>query len=120
MASATTINNLRRTFTATVTIGQYNLVTLDLDRVGVATVTDAQTVIGLAERAANPGDSVPVILLNGGGTAFAKCSVTVSAGDAVHAATGGSISTVTADAGATVGRALMTGIPNDVIEILLA
>ena len=120
MASATTIENLRRTFTATVTIEANNLVVLDVDKVNIATVTTDQTVVGFAERGANAGDEVPVILLNGGGTAYAKCAVTISAGDIVYAASGGAISTVTTDAGSAVGSALMQGDPDDVIEVLLA
>jgi len=116
---STNIQSLARTFTATVTIDQYSVVALDVNKVALATVTDAQVIVGTALEAADQGKTARVQLANAGGTTYGICAVTVSAGDDVYAAESGKVSTVTTDS-ILYGQALELGTPDQVIEILLA
>lgn len=109
-----------RSFTASVTIAQYSVVALALTKLRVATVTDGELKVGTALSAANPDKQLAVQLANAGGTTYAICGVTISAGNTLYGAAAGKVSTVTTDAGSIYGTALMDGAPDAVIEILLA
>ena len=120
MASATVIENSKKTFIATSAIGAYLLTKLDASgNVVAATGTSAGEVrVGLTDRAAGAGDATGVVLLNGGGTAYCTPADTVVIGDALYGGADGKVST-TAD-GAIIGYALDAGAADDVIELLLA
>lgn len=117
---ASIIEGLIKSFTATVTVDQYSVVALDGGKVAPATVTTGQTVVGTALAAADKDDIARIQLANAGGTTFGICAVTVSQGVEVYAAAGGKVSTVTTNAGDAYGVALEEGVPDQVIEILLA
>lgn len=122
--SATTIDNVKRTFTtnATATIAKYSLVKLDTDgSVSVATSSNSEVRAGFLD-ADNTAVSEPVsvVLLNGGGTAYGIAASTITnAGTALYGATTGKVGTTAT--GSIVGYTLESGASaNDVIEILLA
>ena len=124
MATSTSINNVSRTFTATVTVDQYLLTRLDLGKVNVATKDSDDVLVGFSDRKINQSDAGPIQLINGGGTVIAVAATTVTAGDAVYRASGGKIETaitgVVTVTGDAVGHSLQDAVANDEIEILLA
>lgn len=117
---ATIIDGIIKTFTATVTVDQYSLTALDGAKVKLATVTTEQTLVGTALAKADQGKDARIQLKNAGGTTYGICAVTISEGVAVYPAAGGKVSTVTEEAGSAYGTALELGVPDQVIEILLA
>jgi hypothetical protein len=119
MASSTYIENLKASFTATVTISQYLLTSLDLGKVAVATATSSQTEVGFADRAINQGAVGTVALLNGGGTAYGVAAATITAGDTLYPASGGKVGVATFTDNPVIGHALQNAVADDVIEILL-
>jgi hypothetical protein len=121
MSTATNISNVKRSFTATTTVDAYRVVQLLANgTVSASTLTDADTKIGLTERKANAGDVVPIVLQNGGGTAFGEIVTTITTGNALYVASGGTLGVTTVSAGAQFATALQNGVAGDVIEILLA
>lgn len=125
MSSATLIDSLKRTFTATVTLAGYELLALGTDgTVSVATATSTQTEVGFldGERTVNASASAPVRLLNGGGTAYATLASTVTdANTALYPASGGKVGPTTFTGAPTIGYSLQaSGSADDVVEILLA
>jgi len=121
MSTTTMIGGVKRSFTATTTIAQYSLVDLETDgSVGVATLTSSsdEVRVGFADRAAGAGESVPVCLLNGGGSAFGIAAATVTAADALYGASTGKVSSTAS--GSVIGYALQDAVADDVIEILLS
>lgn len=121
--SATTINNVNRTFTATVTVGAYLLTKVGTDgTVAIATDSDSETQIGFTSRQVNAGEATPIVLLNGGGTAYATLSSTVTnAGTAVYAVAAGKVAATATTSTAVIGyTAAAGGAADDVVEIILA
>ena len=121
--SATTINNVNRTFTATVTIDAYLLTKVGTDgTVAIATDSDSETQIGFTSRQDNAGEATPIVLLNGGGTAYATLSSTVTnAGTAVYAVAAGKVAATATTSTAVIGyTAAAGGAADDVVEIILA
>lgn len=121
--SATTINNVNRTFTATVTIDAYLLTKVGTDgTVAIATDSDSETQIGFTSRQVNAGEATPIVLLNGGGTAYATLSSTVTnAGTAVYAVAAGKVAATATTSTAVIGyTAAAGGAADDVVEIILA
>lgn len=120
--SATTIQNVKKSFTATETIGAYLLTKIGTDgTVAVATkVASGEVRVGFTDRAVDAGDVVPVVLLNGGGTAYATLAGTVTnAGVALYGETTGKVGT-TASGGIIGYSAAAGGAADDVVEIILA
>lgn len=121
--SATQIGTLARTFTATVTIDQYLLTKLDVGKAAVATKAEVQANLGFAKTYAAQNDSIAIELLNGGGTRYGVAASTVTAGNALYAASGGkleaAIANVVTVTGDRIGYSLSTGVADDVIEVLL-
>ena len=121
--SATTINNLNRTFTATATIGAYLLTKLGTDgSVAIATDSASQVEIGFTSRQVNAGEETPIVLLNGGGSAYATLSSTVTnAGTALYAVADGKVAATATNSTAVIGyTAAAGGAADDVVEIILA
>jgi len=121
--SATTINNVNRTFTATATIDAYLLTKVGNDgTVAIATDSASEAQIGFTSRQVNEGEATPIVLLNGGGSAFATLSSTVTnAGTAVYAVAGGKVAATATTSTAVIGyTAAASGAADDVVEIILA
>ena len=117
---STIVPGITKSFTASVTIAQYSVVALDVNKLKVATVTDGDLNLGTALSPADAGDQCNVQLANAGGTTYGICGVTISAADALYVAAAGKVSTVTTDAGSQYATALEDGAPDAVIEIILA
>lgn len=121
--SATIINNLNRTFTATATISAYLLTKLGTDgSVAIATDSASQVEVGFTSRQVNAGEETPIVLLNGGGSAYATLSSTVTnAGTALYAVAGGKVAATATNSTAVIGyTAAAGGAADDVVEIILA
>jgi len=120
MSSATIIENSKKTFIATDAVGAYLLTKLDASgNVVVATGTSAgEARIGFTDRAVGAGEATGIVLINGGGSAYATPNETIAIGDALYGDASGKVST-TAD-GAIIGYALNAGAADDVIELILA
>lgn len=118
--SATTVQNTKRSFTASGAINQYDLVTLEND--GLVSVAGAAStkLVGFADRTVATGESVTVCLLNGGGTAYGELAATVTnAGTPLYVAAGGEVSATAS--GKILGYTLANGgADGDIVEILVA
>lgn len=119
--SATTISNVKKTFTATETIGAYLLTKIGTDgTVAVATKATGEVRMGFSDRSIDSGDAGSIVLLNGGGTAYGTLSETVTnAGIALYGAASGKLG-VTASGGIVGYSAAAGGSADDVVEIILA
>ncbi len=117
--SATTVSNVKKTFTASGTIAQYSLVKIETDgKVSTATkVANGELRVGFVDRAATDGEATSVVLLNGGGSAYGIAAATVTIGDSVFGGTTGKLSAVASHT--SVGVALNTVGANDVLEVLV-
>jgi hypothetical protein len=117
--SATTVQNVKKTFTASGTIAQYSLVKIETDgKVSTATkVGSGEVRVGFSDRAAADGEATSVTLLNGGGSAFGIASATVTIGDILFGATTGKLGTTASHT--SVGVALNTVGADDVLEVLV-
>lgn len=120
--SATTISNVKKTFTATETIGAYLLTKIGTDgTVAVATkVASGEVRVGFTDRSVDAGEATPIVLLNGGGTAYGTLAGTVTnAGIALYGESTGKLG-VTASGGIIGYSSASGGAANDVVEIILA
>lgn len=117
--SATTVQNVKKTFTASGTIAQYSLVKIEADgKVSTATkVASGEYRVGFVDRAAADGEATSVVLLNGGGTAFGIASATVTIGNVLYGATTGKLGTTASHT--AVGVALDTVGADEVLEVLV-
>lgn len=120
MADSTYVGGCFRTFiTAIAPVDPYKLVKLESDgTVAVATQATDEIRVGITNAPANGDSPVSVQLLNGGGTAIAEVSTTVTQNDALYGAADGKLATTAS--GDIVGYALANAVDGDEIEILLA
>lgn len=118
----TTTDGLKKTFNADSAVSQYRVVFLTGADVEHGADTSGGVSIGATDRAAGAGESVTVVLSNGGGSASIEASEAIAAGAAVYAAANGKIgvaATLTNDV--LVGYALEAAAADgDVIEVLFA
>jgi hypothetical protein len=120
MSSATIIENCKKTFIATDAVGAYLLTKLDASgNVVLATGNSTGEVrVGFTDRAAGAGEATGIVLLNGGGTAYATPGEPVTIGAELYAGDDGKLSLTSH--GAIIGYALDAGDTDDVIELMLA
>lgn len=117
--SATTVQNVKKTFTASGAIAQYSLVKIEADgKVSTATkVASGEYRVGFTDRESADGDSVSVTLLNGGGSAFGIAAATVTIGNVLYGATTGKLGATASHT--SVGVALDTVGADEVLEVLV-
>lgn len=117
--SATTVQNTKRSFTASGAINQYDLVTLENDGLVSVAAAASTKLVGFADRTVATGENVSVCLLNGGGSAYGELAGTVTnAGTALYVAANGEVSPTAS--GNSVGITLANGgADGDIVEILV-
>jgi ABC-type phosphate/phosphonate transport system substrate-binding protein len=123
MATSTIIENTQRTFVATASIGAFLLTKIGNDgTVALAADSASEAQIGFTSRAADAGEATLIVLLNGGGTALATLSSTVTnAGTAVYAVASGKVAATATTSSAVLGYTVDAGgAADDVVEIILA
>ena len=118
MSSSTTVQNSIRSFKAGEALDEYLVVKIEAD----GDVVKAETgtllpVVGVTTRGAESGETTPIALINGGGTAYVTASEAIAAGDNVFTHTGGKVEKSLANA-TRIGVALEAAADDgDVIEI---
>lgn len=118
MSSSTTVSNSIRSFKAGEALDEYLVVKIESD----GDVVKAETgtllpVVGVTTRGAADGETTPISLINGGGTAYVTASEAIAAGDNVFTHTDGKVETSLANA-TRIGVALEAAADDgDVIEI---
>jgi len=118
MSSSTTVQNSIRSFKAGEALDEYLVVKIESD----GDVVKAETgtllpVVGVTTRGAASGETTPIALINGGGTAYVTASEAIAAGDNVFTHTGGKVEKSLANA-TRIGVALEAAADDgDVIEI---
>lgn len=121
MASSTVIDSgVSRSYIATATLSDNQLVVLASDgTVDIATATSAQDVLGFSDGAYNKGETARIILLNGGGSAYAIASSTVTLGDSVYPALGGNVQSTQVTDAKLLGFANESALQGEVFEVIL-
>ena len=97
---------------------RYCLVKEDANNNIVLATAATDNILGVLDSEGKLGDSVDVVLINGGGTFKVKLSAAVTAGASITATTGGLAVATSTTGNRVFGKARRAGVANEVTEYL--